>query len=316
MPTLKIRISGLCFFAFDHPLKSKEGPLPKRADLLLQKLTSARLLRNTIAGLPDVLEQHFPLLAFDLADRDAASTRTTDFAAHPGEDGQMTRGLCLLFGDDVTIRTDMDEGEGDGRLEFDLSRPANPASPELTDDEKSSLFWLPTLEDAFPGRGAVDPNLRNREPGANQAILARVRLSRGTLKTLELSDLPCRFVPPGSPTFEQRVAIALCLEIPFQERVEFQIVRRAEGREETRVLRLKPPVQGGDLEVDIKNMEIDELIGVKRFYSRGTVADFEVYSELLAQPIVGANGPTYLMPRSPGNPAGTGGLGTCPPGGS
>jgi hypothetical protein len=316
MPTLKIRISGLCFFAFDHPLKSKDRPLPKSAHLLLQKLTSARLLRNTIAGLPDVLEQHFPLLAFDLADRDAASTRATDFAAHPGEDGNMTRGLCLLFGDDVTIRPDGKEDQGDGSLEFDLSKPANPASPELTDAEKRSLFWLPTLEDAFPGRGAVASNLSQRKPGANQAILARVKLSRGTLKTLELSDVPCRFVPPGSPTFEQRVAIALCLEIPFQEWVEFHVIRRAEGREQESFLRLKPPVPGGDLDVDIKNMEIDELIGVKRFYSRGTVADFEVYSELLAQPVMGANGPTYLMPRSPGNPAGTGGLGTCPPGGS
>lgn len=309
MPTLKIRISGLCFFAFNEPLKGELRPT--RAHLLLQKLTSARLLRNTIAGLPDVLEQHFPLLAFDLADRDpASSTRNADFAAHPDASGAMTRGISLLFGDDVTIETDVKINDP---LQFDLTPPVNPASP--TEDEQKSLFWIPTLGDAFGKRGAIDSNLFNRRPGANNAIVARVLLSQGTLQTLELSDLPCRFVPPGSQTFQQRVAIALCLEIPFQDWVEFHFLRNAEGREEKSTLHLKPSAPGRDLNVDVKNMEVDELIGVKRFYSRGTVADFEVYSELLAQPIVGANGPTYLLPYSPGNPAGTGGLGTCPPGG-
>lgn len=311
MPNLQIRISGLCFFAFDNPLKAERGPAPTSATLLLQKLTQARMLSHVVLGRNEILDQHFPLLEFDLGDRDARSTRRADFFARPDENGRMSRGVCLLFGDDVTIETD--DPTVPSHLQLGRSRPRNPdALPQqLTEEEKDTLWWMPTLEDAFPGNAALNRNFVNLPPGANQAVLARVQLRQGRLRTLELSDLPCEFVPPGSPNFNQRIATALSLEIPFREKVTFKMTRRIDGRAEENALVLKP-LDGGDLDVELKNMEIDELIGVRKNYSARLEADFEIYAELLQNPVPG--GPTHLLQRSPGNPAGVG-MSNCPPGG-
>src|SRR5262249_25627583 len=110
MPTFKLMISGLCIFAFDRPFPQAQpnGHKPTRATLLLQRLTQSRqLMHMSSASTHDVLDQHFPLLAFDVGDRDAAeSTRGPDFLGVPDAYGNMTKGVCLLFGDDLTISID------------------------------------------------------------------------------------------------------------------------------------------------------------------------------------------------------------------
>jgi hypothetical protein len=308
MPNLRIRISGLCFFAFNRPLKtSREDPTSAR--LLLQRLTSARTLKHMVLGRNEVLDQHFPMLEFSLGDRDATSTRRVDFSARPDANGRMTRGVCLLFGDDVTITTD--DGGVAPTLQLDRSKPEDPAALQLSQQEQGSLWWMPTLEDAFPGNSAINPLFANNPPAANQPILARVELNQGKLQTLELSDYPCTFVSPGSASFNQRIATALALDIPFKRRIIFDMVRRIDGQQETSRLVLRPS-DGGDLDVEIKNMEIDDLIGIRKNYSARLEADFEIYADLLLNPLQA--GPTYLRQITPGNPAGVG-LSNCPPGG-
>jgi hypothetical protein len=315
MPNLRIKISGLCIFAFDRPLKG-EVP-PTRATLLLQKLTHARTLSNVPNQRYEVLDQHFPLLVFNLPDRDPASTRTADFLALPDSTGrQMTKGVCLLFGDDLKILPDGQEKGADDYLRVDAKPPKEPSNP--TEEELKSLWWMATLQDAFPTKAneapvGIDPVFINSKPGANQAILARIDLAEGRLMTHERTDRSCIFAPPGNPEFNQQIAVSFHLDIPFKEKVVIKVTRRADGREEESHLVLAPSGHGsGGLELEIKNMEIDELIGMKRSYSPRPEADFEVYADLLANKPPGLDQRTYLRQMTPGNPAGIR-FSTCPP---
>jgi hypothetical protein len=308
MPNLQIKISGLCVFAFDRPLK-KAGPPPTRATLLLPKLTHARALNNFVNQRYEVLDQHFPLLVFDLDARDPASTRDSDFLVPDTARTRIEKGVCLLFGDDLTITTD--DGKVASKLNLDQTPPTKPLATTVDPKERQSLWWMATLEDAFPGKGEVNPLFIDNPPGSNQAVLARVQLTQGRLASAELTDHPCTFMPPGNPKFYQRIATSFTLDLPFKEKIEINIERREDGKISPSQLILRPPSRS-NFTIEIKNMEIDELIGMKKSYSPRPEADFEVYADILAQPIVGK--PPFLRQTGPGSPAGVT-FSTCPPAG-
>src|SRR6476661_6751265 len=105
MPMLRITFSGLCTFIFDRPLR--ESPRPSEVTVLLQRLTQARELKNRMSARTEILDQHFPLLSFFLTDYDGkASTRFADVHCLPDANGRMTKGACLLNGEDLTILLD------------------------------------------------------------------------------------------------------------------------------------------------------------------------------------------------------------------
>src|SRR4051794_30630734 len=101
---LRVSFSGLCLFDFDPPLSG--GVKPTKANVLLQRLTRARPLSGPANAQPEALDQHFPLLAFNLADWSSKSTRRPDFHCLPDATGRMTKGVCLLNGEDVTLHPD------------------------------------------------------------------------------------------------------------------------------------------------------------------------------------------------------------------
>src|ERR1700712_3603098 len=138
MPTLRIKFSGLCTFIFDQSLK-KRGSQPTEVTVLLQRLTRARPLARILDGKPEILDQHFPLLDFNLADYDLSSSRRrADFHCTPDADGQMTRGTCLLIGEDLTILPDGNKMERHA-LALSNVEPRDPSSPRLTRQERDSL---------------------------------------------------------------------------------------------------------------------------------------------------------------------------------
>src|SRR5436309_15480375 len=206
MPTLRITFSGLCTFVFDQRLKDPKGPKPSEATVLLQRLTRARLLSNLATTKPEILDQHFPLLEFNLADYDSASSRLADIHCSPDASGKMTKGTCLLNGEDLTILLDDRKMERNA-LELSRDKPSNENSPNLGKQERDSLWWMATLDDVFPAKPNINPIVLNTPPGSNQPILARLLLTEGRLRTLELTDFPCTIVPPpGASKFNQRVA--------------------------------------------------------------------------------------------------------------
>jgi hypothetical protein len=307
MPNFRLVISGLCVFAFDRPLPKGPGKEPTSATLLLQRLTQSRQLSHMVNSKHDVLDQHFPLLAFDADDRDPISTRGPDFLGVPDAGGKMTKGICLLFGDDLTILIDGNPMKKEA-LTLTSAPPANQYSPQLTGSNQDTLWWMPTLQDAFPGKATINPIFINNKPGPNQPILARVTLSEGKLKTLALTDDPCTFLPPGSQSFDQRIATSFALDIPFQKTVEIAM-ERPNSAESRRLI--FSPGQGKDLLVDIKNMEVNQLIGFDMAYGiPQSTADFEVYVDLLLNPVTG----TSLVHNTIGGSAGVG-LSHCPPSG-
>ncbi len=311
MPNLRITFSGLCSFAFDQPLKG-QGPKPSEATVLLQRLTRARLLSNIATTVPEILDQHFPLLELNLADYDSGSTRLADVHCTPGADGKMTKGVCLLNGEDLSILVD---GQRLARNSLDLSRdePSKKDSPNLNKQERDSLFWMATMDDVFPGRAKINPLVLNTPPASNQPILARILLSEGRLRTLELTDFPCTIVPPPSlgPEFNQRVATTFEFAIPFDSKVTLKsrAIRNGRTSESDLILRSSG---GGDVQVGIMNIEINRFVGLDPANGPTAEADFGVFAELLETPISGAI--PFLRQTSPGDPAGAP-LSTCVPAG-
>lgn len=298
MPTLRITFSGLCFFAFNRPLKGA-GPAPTEASVLLQRLTRSRAVRNG-AG---ILDQHFPLLELDMADWDPASTRRVTFQRFPVLDPGNARGVLLLNGDDLTILPDGLPTKTDA-LQLTRERPSDLSASSLTGQDKETMWWMATLEDAFPGKAGIDPIFVKNPPGPNHTILARVQLTDGKLATERLTDFSCTFAHPASSNFNQRVAMEFKWEISFQKKVEIAL-----GSTEKLVL---SPANGKDVRIKIANMEIDPFLGIPPAYGPREEADFEVYMDLL--PSLSPGDRTFLSRVSPGTPA-AGAVSSCVPAG-
>ncbi|HEY0514007.1 MAG TPA: hypothetical protein VGH73_19015 [Thermoanaerobaculia bacterium] len=316
MPTLHIKFSGLCNFVFDRRLKPGQGANgdalpPSEAVVLLQRLTRARPISNLATTTKqEILDQHFPLLEFSLADYDPASTRFADVHCSPDASGKMTKGTCLLNGEDLTLLTDGRKMEPNS-LELSRDRPADAGSPNLSKRERDSLWWMATLEDAFPKDAEINPLVLNTPPGSNQPILARMLLSEGRLRTLELTDFVCTIVPPVSPNFNQRVATSFEFSIPFSNSITIQTVANRSGRTTPSELVLRPD-GGGDIQIEIMNVEINRLVGLDPASGPRAEADFGVYADLLKNPILGSV--PFLRQAISGDPA-SAPLSTCVPSG-
>ncbi|HEV2851557.1 MAG TPA: hypothetical protein VHC97_02020 [Thermoanaerobaculia bacterium] len=310
MSTLRLSFSGLCTFVFDPPLGG-DGSARREATVLLQRLTRARALANQVNLQPEVIDQHFPLLEFNLADLQPESTRRADFHCFPDAAGRMTRGVCLLNGEDLTIGA---EGrELAGGLSFSRQAPKDLANPQLSEEEQASLFWMVTLEDAVPGNAALNPKLLGTDPGSNQPILARVKLTEGRLRTRELTDSPYTVAgSKGSSSLNRRVATAFELEVDCGSKVRIRMVSHRNGSKTERALVLAA-AGGGDVEVGIANMEIDRYVGLDAAAGPRVEADFEVYSDLLANPPAKGEPRPFLSNVSPGNSSGMGGVSGCVP---
>jgi hypothetical protein len=313
MANLQIDISGLCVFAFDSPLKSGDSD-PTEAALLLPKLTHARTLRHVVNKQNEVLDQHFPILQFRLADQNTAgSSRFADFLCFPDANAQMTTGCCLLHGDELEIA--IDGAALAGALKLSRKEPVNKDPQALSPDEKASLWWMATLEDAFPDqKGKLKPELLETPPAANQAILAKARLAQGRLRTSALTNERCTFVPVGSKQFDQFVAIRFTFDVDFSEKVEIAMTRRDDDGMRKSVLALKAP-SDGPLRLALKNVEIDSLIGISAAYSdKLPEADFEIYAELADGVSAIAEAPLPFPRRiGPALSGGIGGGSVCPP---
>jgi len=309
MPMLRITFSGLCTFIFDQPLKA-DGSKPTEVTVLLQRLTQARQLSNKASARPEILDQHFPLLVFGLPDYDPASTRFADVHCTPDATGKMTKGTCLLMGEDLTILIDGRRMERNS-LELSKEKPENPASTSLSKRERESLWWMATLGDVFEGTPKINPAILNTPPGSNQPILARIQASEGQLRTLELTDFPCTIVPPGKSIFNRRVAMSFELAIPFTSSITFKSVANRNGRTTESELIFRP-AGGGDLQIGISNMEINRFVGLDPANGPRAEADFGVYAELLAEPIVGDI--PFLRQVSTGDPS-SAPQSSCVPGG-
>jgi hypothetical protein len=309
MPTLRIKFSGLCTFVFDKQLKRGDG-VPSEATVLLQRLTRARQLSSKGGAKPEILDQHFPLLEFGLADYDPASTRMADVHRTPDSSGRMTKGTCLLIGEDLAILPDGRKLERHA-LELSNTPPQDKAVSNLSRRERDSLWWMATLQDAFPTNFVINPSILTTPPASNQPILARVALTEGRLRTLELTEAACTIVPPPDKDFNQRVATSFEFAIPFSSTVTIKTSAIRNGKAAESQLIFKP-ASGGDLQIEIMNMEINRLVGLDPANGPRAEADFGVYADLLKSPPDAKNVP-YLRQSSAGDPAGAP-HSTCVPG--
>jgi hypothetical protein len=309
MSMLRLSFSGLCTFVFDPPLSKTSGTLPKKATVLLQRLTRARALRNQSNLKPEVLDQHFPLLEFDLKDWSPESTRVADFHCLPDATGRLTKGVCVLNGEDLKISLD-GRGMKPGALQLSTARPLDPTAPVLSPADQETLWWMATFGEAFPDR-TLNPVLWNTAPGSNQPVLARIELTEGRLKTRELTDFTYTMVGSQTSGFSQRVAVSFELEADFGSKVIFEMTANRNGRTATSSLVLTPK-DGAGLEIGISNMEIDRFIGLDPAAGPRVEADYEVYADLVTPPLRAGQPMPSLRQAGPGNASGMG-VSSCAP---
>jgi hypothetical protein len=316
MPTLRLSLSGLCTFIFDPPLNSFEFEPDrkfKEVTVLFQRLTRARLLSNLANNQPEVLDQHFPLLEFSLDDLRPESTRTASFACSP-EGGALTKGVCLLNGEDVSILPD--GAAANGGVGFSRLKPADQTNPLLSQPERESLYWMVTLEDALPGNSALNPRLIETPPGSNQPILAKMHLTKGRLKTRNLTDQAYTIGGSGrSSRINRRVATAFELELDFGKSVTVNMKGKRNGKPTDEDLVLAP-TGAGELQVGIGNMEIDRFIGLDPATGPRVQADFEVHFDLLQNPIAQGQPRPFLQLAARDGSSTQGGVSSCAPAGS
>jgi hypothetical protein len=303
-PQLRVSFSGLCLFDFNPPLSGEVKPT--NAKVLLQRLTRARPLSQVANAQPEVLDQHFPLLEFNLADWSPSSTRKADFHCLPDATGKMTKGVCLLNGEDVTIHPDGAPEPQTSALRLSRSRPQEEIDPQSPED-RDTLWWMATLDEVFPSN-PLDSRIRDTAPGSNQPILARVMLNQGYLKTRELTNSPCTIVGAGPSSFNRRVATSFALEINCQSMVEIRMTAMRNGRRTASKLVLYSK-DGADLEIGVSNMEIDRFIGMDPADGPRAQGDFATFANLLQNPIEGPK--PFLREASPGNSSGCCGRANC-----
>jgi hypothetical protein len=303
-PQLRISFSGLCLFDFDPPLSGDVKPT--KANVLLQRLTRAQPLSQTINAQPEVLDQHFPLLEFNLADWSPSSTRKADFHCLPDAAGKMTKGVCLLNGEDVTIHPDGDPEPPEPALRLSRSRPQEEINPQRPED-LDTLWWMATLDQVFSAN-PLDSRIRGTAPGSNQPILARVLLNQGYLKTRELTNSPCTIVGAEPSGFNRRVATSFALELSCRDMVEIRMTAVRNGKRTASKLVLYSR-DGADLEIGISNMEIDRFIGMDPADGPRAQGDFETFTNLLRDPIEGRK--PFLRESGPGNSSGCCGRANC-----
>lgn len=311
MATLQLSFSGLCTFVFDPPLIKGSDRLPTKATVLLQRLTRARTLRNQLNLKPEVLDPHFPLLEFDLRDWSPESTRRADFHCFPDAAGRMTKGVCVLNGEDLKILLD-GRSMNNNALRLSATPPLNPSAAVLSQADQETLWWMATFGEAFPGR-RLNPTFQNTTPGSNQPVLARIELTEGKLKTRELTDSTYTIVGSGSSGFNQRVGVSFELEVEFGSKVIFEMTANRNGRTVPSRLVLAPKDSGG-LQVGISNMEIDRFIGLDPASGPRVEADYEVYADLVTPALPPNQAVPFLRQASPGNSSGQG-VSSCAPSG-
>jgi hypothetical protein len=292
--TFRVLFSGLCAFVPERPFATGD---PGAVTVLLPNVLNPRALKNKASNETDVdvLNPHFPLVSFDLADLHPQSPRKADLRRK-----DTGRGACLLLGEEFSfiLRNAPAAQQAVAAPPAVAVASFDPqADPQNLRDE-SSLFWLARLGQANPG-AIVDRALLDFSKDMNlEKVIARARLTQGALRVSQRSEKDCTFEPAGNghPDITQRIATELALDF---EGVEGNVVIVTRGKAQ-RSITLSPVARPDLVEVRIQNIEIDDFLGIPlNLRNKKEVPDFEVFYDLLAKP---ANQGAVVVPRFPKQP--------------
>lgn len=268
--TFRMILSGLMAVipdrTFDTSLESADS-----VTILVPNLLKPRPLNNRRNGQQEILDPHFPILDFDLQNRQASSTRPVDLSTNDG------RGICHLETEKIEILP-LPGLAQDFKLLTGVPNDVDNPTP----GEKRSLFWLVTMEQASPGNGALEPGLDAAPLNRKGRIITQVKLERGTLATHALSENSCRIEPLDQNPLDRRVAASLQLLI---ENVPIHVAlsMKKEGKP-AQTLFLAPPDGTSEVRVRLMSREF-EHIGLPEPPEPDEldqpVADFEVFYDLV-----------------------------------
>jgi hypothetical protein len=268
--TLRVLFSGLCAFV---PERSFSTGDPGAVTVLLPNALKPIQLKNKVKkedenddGV-DILNSHFPLVSFDLADLHPQSSRKPDLRR---EDSG--RGACLLLGEELSFAMRVSE--------FQNNALTVPQALEGQNSE-DSLASMARLDDATPGLFVKRELLDLSKFKTLDLVIARTHLARGSLRVSKKSDKECTFSPPvdGQDSIPQKIATELALDL---EGVEGNVSILTRGLGGERSITLSPVRRPDLLEIRIQNIELDDFLGIPGGLRNGDeVSDFEIYYQLM-----------------------------------
>jgi hypothetical protein len=302
----KIVFSGICAFVPD-PDGSFDDPDHKLDSV---SVLIPNLFRSRKAGGGGRLEPHIPTL--EIFAGQGWTGREPELEAHLDEDGKkVNREIHFLRGQTVSFNVKRAAATGIQVKNFEKgdSPPPDLAEPR-TEKENTYFWWVPKMEKVAPGSGLISSNLV--KPGATDEdrTTARVNLTQGSLSVAKLSRSVAEFKTlRGAPgNLRQKIAVQIALDVEDAESVE---VVFEQGNEKTK---LSLENAQGEIEIHIRNLEIDHLFGTRPKRKEGVPeVDFETYYELSSVAVAKRLVPQEIVGNNLNPSAGLSLGGVCPP---
>ncbi len=257
----QIVFSGVCAYV---PNRLADDPAPAPSWSALLPEASEGLTVNDVTLTPHYSVLQFPTDLFEV-DEDLITLRFR-------KDGGREFGLIQLSGHQIRIETGAPKPFNPVFIEIDQATLEDPSL--ATEQQKTSLKWLPAMEDLLPGSGVFGNNNESffKGPLPTQGdIAAHVIIDQGDLMTYSLiPDLAATpterpsiwgfHVSPNDPLkAKQAVAHAIALRIdPLTVPLAIHLFKDGQ---DPRVLRFKDDAVGEEtVTIEIKNREMDEVL--------------------------------------------------------
>lgn len=306
----RIVFSGICAFvprpdgSFDDLAKKKD--FFRSLTVVLPDMLSAKAISKD-----DVRDGHLPTLELD-RDQGWQGDRDVDLVAPKR---QNKKDIYFLNKERVSFEFGGGTPGGIEICNFDALPPAGQTAPAAGEEE--FFWWVPKMERVVPGSENLRDNLLANDLAEVRAI---VSLTQGLLSVPpgSISAQEVVFLPIGigqGQGLRQKIAFRVALDVKQVTSVKIVFgTRLPDGTEGTRSLSLTRAA--GQVEIAVKNREVDDLLGVKPERTNRGDVDFHAYYDLSS-----TNGaePQRLVPFEA--PALIGGIGTgttklggvCPP---
>lgn len=245
--TFALEFRGLCAYVPSHGIE--EGVKNDLVSVLLVN-ASAESKDSFNVSLPE----HFPVIRCKLGD-----------LLDPGSGPEGAEVMIRLDGEDVVLAPQATLSDS---MTITLGL-RNGAEAPGDDEQRADFSWVPRMDDVLAGAGDLIPGLLKPKPAQNR-IIARIHLSEGELKTLDIGEIARipivaefrgKNTPGNAKVLRQAVAISAVLEVKVDGPVRLLARKFGDkGDKAVREITFKPAEPGAKRRVEVLNLCAEALL--------------------------------------------------------